>query len=67
MLSELDHGARCTAHAGEAFRVRCDDCDAAEEAERERRALVRERQLELTPNCSREVPCPRCIRELELA
>jgi hypothetical protein len=27
MLAELDHGTRCDEHVGEAFRVRCSDCD----------------------------------------
>lgn len=28
-MTATDVGARCTAHAGEAFRPRCGDCDAA--------------------------------------
>lgn len=39
MLAELDHGVRCDRHVGEAFRVRCGDCDdeSAEQGHLDRR------------------------------
>lgn len=59
MLAELDHGTRCERHVGEAFRVRCYDCDQLATAAPARDLAY----LDSPVNCSPEAPCDRCIRE----
>lgn len=65
-LLETDHGIRCDNHVGEAFRVRCYDCDAAatEDAVKTRRASERG-ECALHPGYPTSAlwPCARCLRE----
>lgn len=57
-MSEVDHGARCYKHVGEAFRPRCYDCDAAASEGTQVGLGTLMRKF----NCSVEQPCDRCIR-----
>lgn len=57
MTTNLDLGARCDRHVGEAFAVRCDECEQAnrdlEQArsrERHEQALQRNVALGITPD-----------------
>jgi hypothetical protein len=68
MSSEFDHGIRCDRHIGEAFRVRCADCDKA--AAEEIAAAVEACQVRYIPNSSCSLhpdyplPCNRCARDV---
>jgi hypothetical protein len=66
LLSDLDHGVRCDRHVGEAFRVRCFDCDEMTSAMPTPRV-----GYVIGSECSTHpfypMPCERCARDQEEA
>jgi hypothetical protein len=67
-VDELDHGHRCDRHIGEAFRVRCTDCDREAERATAERTVAGRVRYQAGSHCPRHdgymQPCDACARDL---